>query len=122
MDGLVDLGLGPRESDECDGEMATEALVFLAVGLLGHWKAPVVYFFANKLSADVQGELVRQCIVELTEVGMSVETIVMDGLAANVAMVKKFGCSLNPDNLYPFFLLLVSLAIKLALYLMHAIC
>src|SRR6185436_13577565 len=52
MDGLVDLGLGPRESDECDGEMATEALVFLAVGLLGHWKAPVAYFFANKLSAD----------------------------------------------------------------------
>jgi len=103
MDGLVDLGLGPGEGDEDEGGMATEAIVFLTVGLLGHWKAPVAYFLCNKLSADVQGELVQQCIIELTSVGLSVEAVVMDGLSANVAMVKKFGCSLNPDNICPLF-------------------
>ena len=78
MEGLVDIGTGPGAFDESDGELATESVVFLAVGVLGHWKAPVAYFFVNKLSAAVQSGLVKDCIIELSNVGLCVEAIVMD--------------------------------------------
>jgi hypothetical protein len=80
-----------------------EALVILAVGLLGHWKAPIAYFLTSKLSAALQGELLRHAIIELESVGLSTVALVMDGLAANIRMVKEFGCNLHADNISPFF-------------------
>ena len=38
---------------ECSEE-ATEALVFLVVGLKHFWKCPIDYFLTNKLNGDAQ--------------------------------------------------------------------
>lgn len=43
--GFVDMGDGNSETD-----VATEALVFMVVGLQGHWKAPIAYFLTKSLS------------------------------------------------------------------------
>lgn len=43
--GFVNLGDGSDTTDE-----AKEALVFLVVGLRGHWKMPVAFFFTRTLT------------------------------------------------------------------------
>ena len=48
--GFVDLGGGP---DESLGE-ATEALVFMASGLIGGWKMPIGYLLINGLLIFIQ--------------------------------------------------------------------
>ena len=102
MTGFVNLELSSVQDTDSD-EVAPEAVVILAVGLLGHWKAPIAYFLTSKLAATLQGELLRQAIIELESVGLSTVALVMDGLAANVRMVKDFGCTLDVDNISPFF-------------------
>ena len=51
----------------------------------------------------MQGELIKQSIVQIHLTGLVVVALVCDGLSANVRMVKDFGCSLDPDQLKPFF-------------------
>ena len=41
---------------------ATEALVFLIVGLRGFWKHPIAYVLQDKCSAKVQAQLISDCI------------------------------------------------------------
>jgi len=59
--GHVDYGGLIEESDR----IATEALVFIAVGLSGRWKMPVAYFSTDHASADIQKNLVVDCIKRL---------------------------------------------------------
>jgi len=65
--GFVNLG----DSIDHD-EAATEVLVFMVVGLLGHWKAPVAYFLTHTLEAATQQQLVLHTIRSLMEVGIQV--------------------------------------------------
>ena len=44
--GLVDYGKAIPEPETTD---ATEALVFIIVGLTGHWRHPIAYFFAEQV-------------------------------------------------------------------------
>jgi len=60
--GHVDYGGLMEESDR----IATEALVFITVGLSdGHWKMPVADFFTDHASADIPTNLVVDCIKRL---------------------------------------------------------
>ena len=95
--GYVDLGNG----DELDCE-AKEVLVFMLVGLKGHWKAPIAYFFTRSLPVEVQTELVTHCLSKLQELGFCVRVVTMDGHATNKAMCKKFGCNLSLDDIAHF--------------------
>ncbi|KAL2099438.1 hypothetical protein ACEWY4_005918 [Coilia grayii] len=61
MYGYVDMGDG--KTDETD--VASEALVFMVVGLQGHWKAPIAYFFTKSVSPEPQGVLLSQALEEL---------------------------------------------------------
>jgi len=78
------------------GEEATEVLVFMIVGLRGHWKAPVAYFFTHTLQASTQQQLVLHTISRLREIGVQVCALTMDGHAMNVAMCSLLGCQLDP--------------------------
>jgi len=60
MCGSVDLGNNEDTDDE-----AKEVLVFMLVGLQGHWKVPVAYFFTKTLTALTQKELVVHVLEEL---------------------------------------------------------
>ena len=67
--GTVDYGIA---SPEVEDDLATEALVFLIIGLKTHFKHPVAYFLQNKCSAAVQAELIRDCISLLHDEGLCV--------------------------------------------------
>ena len=58
---------------------ATEALVFLAVGLRGFWKHPIAYVLEDKCSAKVQAQLISDCISLLHTEGINVHGVVFDG-------------------------------------------
>ena len=89
--GFVDCGNFLPTSDD---SLATEALVFMAVGLTNRWKFPVAYFLTDHLSGEVQAEIVKQLICALTEAGLTVHGVVCDGSYANQSMASSLGCSL----------------------------
>lgn len=90
MTGFVDLGDG-SESDI----PATEALVVMVVGIKGHWKAPIAYYFTKVLTAVVQTQLIQHALEALSEVNIKVWSLTMDGHATNLAMCSSLGCSLS---------------------------
>lgn len=91
--GFVDLGTGEESETP-----ASEALVFMLVGLKGHWKAPVAYYFSKGLQAETQTELMKHCLEELHKVGFKVRCLTMDGHATNTGMCKLLGCNLGLDG------------------------
>ena len=54
--GFVNYGETPPENPDTP---ASEAVVFLLVGARSHWKCPIGYFLANKMSAKMQANLVK---------------------------------------------------------------
>jgi hypothetical protein len=102
LTGFVDLGTGEESETP-----ATEALVFMLVGLRGHWKAPIAYFFTKGLPAETQTELIKHCLEELHKLGFKVMTLTMDGHASNLGMCRLLGCKLSLDdgweNFKPYF-------------------
>lgn len=59
MSGFVDMGNGNSET-----EVATEALVFMVVGLQVHWKAPIPYLLTKSLSLETQRVLLSYALEE----------------------------------------------------------
>ena len=98
--GNVDYGTAiPEASDE----LATEALVFLICGVKGHWKHPVGYFLQNKISADVQAQLIKDCIGLLHNSGLKVVSLVFDGTFGNQSTAVKLGCDMDAANVRSHF-------------------
>ncbi|KAJ4923428.1 hypothetical protein JOQ06_021427 [Pogonophryne albipinna] len=95
MSGFVDMGDGNNETD-----VATEALVFMVVGLQGHWKAPIAYYLTKSLSPETQRVLLSHALEELDARGIRVVSVTMDGHASNVTMCNQLGCELkgNPQE------------------------
>lgn len=90
--GYVDIGSGNYEDT---GELAKEALVFLAVGCLKSWKLPLGYFLnSGPLKAIQQKELVTECIERLHECGVRVRCITCDGTSANISTLELLGASI----------------------------
>ncbi|XDV25816.1 hypothetical protein PO909_029667 [Leuciscus waleckii] len=96
MSGFVDMGDGNSETD-----VATEALVFMVVGLQGHWKAPIAYFLTKSLSPETQRVLLSHALEELHARGIRVVCVTMDGHASNVSMCNQLGCELKGDPREP---------------------
>ncbi|KAJ4919650.1 hypothetical protein JOQ06_027835 [Pogonophryne albipinna] len=95
MSGFVDMGDGNNETN-----VATEALVFMVVGLQGHWKAPIAYYLTKSLSPETQRVLLSHALEELHARGIRVVSVTMDGHASNVSMCNQLGCELkgNPQE------------------------
>lgn len=96
MSGFVDMGDGMNETD-----VATEALVFMVVGLQGHWKAPIAYYLTKSLSPETQKVLLVHALEELHERGIRVVCVTMDGHASNVSMCNQLGCQLKGNPVEP---------------------
>ena len=93
--GLVDYG---NTVPEADATEATEALVFMIVGLTGNWKHPVGYVLQDKCSANVQAQLINDCTGLLSEVGLNVHGLVFDGSPTNQLTARKLGCKMNVEE------------------------
>ena len=66
--------------------VATEAVVFLLVGARSHWKCPIGYFLADKMSSKSQAQLVRMALQKAAKVGLQVWSITTDGTTVNISM------------------------------------
>ncbi|KAH7967065.1 hypothetical protein HPB49_022146 [Dermacentor silvarum] len=90
--GFVDLGHSQEPTDADNVPLATEALVFMVVGIAAPWKMPFGYFLTAGLSGEVLKNLLTEAIHCISECGLQVVAVVCDCLAANVSMAKLLGC------------------------------
>lgn len=98
--GYVDLDcFGETDSDE----IAKEALVVLLVGLRGHWKIPVAYYFVKGVSATLQAGIIREVIVQCHSFGLLVTSVTCDGTGHNLKTMNILGAQITSSNLKPFF-------------------
>ena len=78
--GTVDYGTAAPEATD---EPTTEALVFMVVGITGHWKLPIAYVLQDKCSAYVQAQLIKDCIGLLHTEGINILAVVFEGTFTN---------------------------------------
>jgi hypothetical protein len=82
--------------------LASEVLVFMAVGLSGRWKLPCAFFFTDHMNADQQTNFVLDCMKRLHHSGITVRTVTCDGTEVNMKMFKNFGITVeNPSFRHP---------------------
>ncbi|KAG0411246.1 hypothetical protein HPB47_011644, partial [Ixodes persulcatus] len=93
--GYVDVGQGLGPGKTYEVPMATEALVFMVVGLPSPWKMPFGYFLTNGVSGLFLKSLFEHSIIALEECVLHVKAVVCDGLGANDAMEKLLGCHVH---------------------------
>ena len=103
--GTVDYGTAIPENED---ELATKALVFMVVGMTGHWKHPIAYVLQNKCLAAVQLQLIHYFIGLLHVEGIDVPAVVFDGtftnqLFTNQQTAKRLGCKMKVGEIQPWF-------------------
>lgn len=92
--GGVDMGAGfTQESDNF--QEATNALVFMAVSLNGHWKVPLGYFLVAGLSGGERANLLTKCLELVEQTGAKLFSITFDGAPANLSMCTSLGANFN---------------------------
>ncbi|XP_012622192.3 DNA transposase THAP9 [Microcebus murinus] len=94
--GSVDFGLGKLDADETP--LASEAVLLLAVGVAGHWRAPLGYFLVDRASGCLQAQLLRLTIGKLSDVGITVLAVTSDATAQGVQMAKALGIQVAGDD------------------------
>ena len=87
--GFVSYGEVPAENPDI---LASEAVVFLLVGTRSHWKCPIGYFLADKMSAKTQAQLVKIALRMSAEAGLRVWSVTSDGTTVNLSMFRELGC------------------------------
>lgn len=69
--GYIDLGGITSAGTE---ELATEALVFMIVSYTRPFKCPIAYFYVNKVTANLQSQIILTAIRKLFEIGIVVRS------------------------------------------------
>ena len=87
---------------EASDDLAKEALVFLVVGLTGHWKHPIAYVLQDKCPASVQAKLM-ECMNLLHEEDITVKAVVFDGTFTNQAIAVKLGGKMKVSGMKSWF-------------------
>lgn len=80
-------------------ELATEALVFQIVSYSKKFKIPIAYFFINKISGNLQCELLKLAIGKLNDIGICVRSITCDGCATNMKTLHLLGFQLSSEKI-----------------------
>lgn len=92
--GFVDYGNLVPENSEA---YASEALVFMLVGLKSKWKCPVGYFLIDKCNADNQTSLIKTCLSLAADNGLRISSVTCDGTSTNISSLKNLGCVFTDD-------------------------
>ena len=90
-----------------ENKIATDALVFMLVGLKGHWKYPIGYVLCDKINSENLKCLLSIILTEAKKRDINIHSVTMDGTTANINAMKLFGCkfgnsSENIDGLFSF--------------------
>ena len=100
--GFTDIGNGIDDGDD-SSPLASEAFVFMAVSLNSNWKVPLGYFLIDGLSASERANLVKTCLLKLSDIGVKTVSLTCDGPSCNQSMIKWLGAKLDVDDLDPSF-------------------
>ena len=103
-------------------EQAKEALVVMLVGLRGHWKLPVAYYFVRGVTASLQAGIIREIIVQCHGFGLRIISVTCDGTNHNLQTVKNLGATLlstehTESTMQPFFLHPCDASLRIGVYL-----
>ncbi|RVE40646.1 hypothetical protein evm_014704 [Chilo suppressalis] len=80
-------------------EKATDALVFLLVGINTTWKLPLGYFLVKGTSGALKARLVSKAFELVHNTGVEIKALTCDGTKANIAMAEELGCCMDANNL-----------------------
>lgn len=94
--GHCDFGGAIGAADRGD-KLATEALVFLLVPILGRSQYPVGFFFVDKIDSTLKSALINQCLTLTAEKSIEVVNVTCDGCPSNLATLRNLGATI-PDN------------------------
>lgn len=83
--------------------IANNVLVFMATVLDFGVSIPIAYYAINSLNAEEKEVLLRKILAELFQIGIKVANITFDGLASNLSLCSRLGCSLDIDNPKTYF-------------------
>lgn len=92
--GYTDLGEVIPEIDE-KNELASEALIFLAVGVNVPFKAPIGHFLINGITGKHLAYLVEIGVTLLIKTKVVPGTLIFDGPKSHFTMAKELGCDLR---------------------------
>lgn len=84
-------------------DVATEVLVFQIISLKSKFKCPIGYFFINKISSNVQAQIILTAIRLLSDIGFVVRSLTSDGAATNVATYLSLGCNFKFPEMKTYF-------------------
>lgn len=84
-------------------EWATEVLVVEIVSLKSRFKCPIGYFFINKISANVQAQLVLTAIRLLSDINIIVRSLTCDGTTSNISTYQSLGCDFSLSEMRTHF-------------------
>lgn len=103
--GGVDIGSDILEDND-NIRMATNALVFIAVSLNGHWKVPLGYFLIDGLNGSERANLLTKCLEQIKETGANVFSLTFDGAPVNLSMCSSLGANFNyyQETFKPWFI------------------
>ena len=90
-DGLVNLG----PNINAPKKIASEAIVFMLVGLRKNWKTPIGYVLANGLSAVNLKTLILEILQTAHAHQLKIRTITCDGLSTNIDCLKQLGIKID---------------------------
>lgn len=88
--GYIDMGTGLNGDHLAE---AKEVLVFLITAINNNFKVPVAFFLVDGVTGAQRGELVKQCIERIHDIGIKIVALTFDGCAANLSMAHHLGCS-----------------------------
>lgn len=100
--GYVDFGADIQYSN--NQEAATEAFVFMVVGVNSNFKLPVAYFFINKLNGEEKANVTKDVLHHLDIPHIKVLSVTCDGPHVNFKMMTELGCKVtDPNDLETYF-------------------
>lgn len=89
--GFVDMGTGTEET----APLASQALVFLLVGINHRFKIPLGYFLINGITGEQKSNLIRMCLIKCFDAGVDVASLTFDGHSTNFTAVELLGCEVK---------------------------
>lgn len=100
--GKVDLG--PHHIPSNPEDAAKEALVFMLVGVNGHWKLPIAYYLISGLNTTERVAILKENVEAVEKSGVDLISVICDGLPANLGMASALGCKFDTSNLQTSFI------------------
>ena len=95
-DGFVTFGKDISATDP--DVIATEVLVFMLVGLQGHWKVPIGYFLINSITATNLYCLTSKALSSASCHVLNIYSISCAGYPSNIDSMRHFGCEFGTTD------------------------